>query len=414
VNVVIFNVKYSPNLGDGVIAECLEEAIARRTGWAVRSIDLAGRTRWSTSGNARIRRLKLAALQRMPRGVRDALVEVVLGRTIEKELRPGWRAELECADAAIIGGGQLFQDGDLNFPIKLSAAGAEIHRRGIPAAIYAVGASPSQSAKGRALFAQLFHQTAPVYLAARDARSADVVRSFGYEPKLGLDPGLLASGLWPARRRSQRSRFRVGLGITHPVVLSHHASGKRRGLSVSAAIGLYQRMAQRLADHGYDVVCFTNGAAEDEGLKDMLETRGSLRRDRIAFAPRSKSPEDLARLIAHNDAIVSHRLHAAILAYSYGVPAIGLLWDEKLASFFQSIGHPERAKEFDDATTARIEHIVGKAIADGLDQDRHARIIGEAETGIDELVAALERAVAAPKERTSASANPPSLLGAEA
>ena len=39
------NVKYSPNLGDGLLAECLEaELRSARPGVETRSIDLAGRT----------------------------------------------------------------------------------------------------------------------------------------------------------------------------------------------------------------------------------------------------------------------------------------------------------------------------------------------------------------------------------
>jgi hypothetical protein len=45
--IVIFNVKYSSNLGDGLIALCLESAIRTALpGAAVDSQDLAGRTKF--------------------------------------------------------------------------------------------------------------------------------------------------------------------------------------------------------------------------------------------------------------------------------------------------------------------------------------------------------------------------------
>ena len=48
-SIVLFNLKYSPNLGDGVIALCLENELRRHfVSWDVRSIDLAGRSEWTT------------------------------------------------------------------------------------------------------------------------------------------------------------------------------------------------------------------------------------------------------------------------------------------------------------------------------------------------------------------------------
>ena len=50
--IVLFNVKYSPNLGDGVIAECLEAALRAQTGAEVLSLDLAGRTTYGAARHA--------------------------------------------------------------------------------------------------------------------------------------------------------------------------------------------------------------------------------------------------------------------------------------------------------------------------------------------------------------------------
>ena len=385
-NIVIFNVKFSANLGDGVIAECLEAAIARRTGWQVESIDLAGRTDWPTGAGGRSRRLKLAVLQAMPRPIRDASVSLVLGRMIRDTLQPHWRERLGNADAAVFGGGQLIQDGDLNFPLKLSAAGAEVRRRGIPAAIFAVGAAPSKSARGRALFEELFRSTHILYAAARDTASCDALKSLGCEAELCRDPGLFAAQIWPAKAQEQRKRPRIGLGITHPVVLSHHASRKQRHTTESAA-RLYERMATRLVAAGNDVMCFTNGAAEDEALLKKLGSRDAMRNAPVEIAPRANRPKELCKRIANCDALIAHRLHAAIVAYSYQVPSIGLRWDDKLVGFFDSVGYGERTAEFDEATASQIDTLIASVMAEGVRGDRHAQIIQETEAGIDNLIA---------------------------
>lgn len=66
--IVLLNVKYSPNLGDGLLSECLERELARALpDCEVTSIDLAGRTGYP-SGYGRTRGTALALLERLPAG----------------------------------------------------------------------------------------------------------------------------------------------------------------------------------------------------------------------------------------------------------------------------------------------------------------------------------------------------------
>ena len=93
--VVTFNVKYSPNLGDGVIAECLEAELARRlTCISINALDLAGRTDRNHRAKTGGRVLALKALQAMPSTLRDVLVEVVLRLRLKWKCRPIWRNAL--------------------------------------------------------------------------------------------------------------------------------------------------------------------------------------------------------------------------------------------------------------------------------------------------------------------------------
>ena len=384
--VAIFNVGFSPNLGDGVIALCLKRSIERRTGWQVLPIDLAGRTQFSDPGRGTARVAKLAALQLMPRWLREKFVEYVLGRSIKERLRPQWRAMLSGVRFVVFGGGQLFQDGDLNFPLKLAAAAAECEHYRLPLAIFAVGAAPSQSMRGSELMRRLTGSSRVVYASARDDQSRASLRQLGLGATLCRDPGLLAADLWPTPGGSPRAIKIVGLGLTHPSLLAHHSS-RGHSPSYEQAVGLYGAIVKRLRASGYDVLCFTNGAGEDERLLAAL--RGRLSADkaegRVRFAPRCKSPSELATMIGACDALVAHRLHAAILAYAYRVPAIGLLWDDKLEAFFKSVDREAHLVAFEQAPT-RIGTLVAKAMAEGVDATEHARVLEETRKGIDDLV----------------------------
>ncbi len=404
--VAIFNLKHSPNLGDGAIAECLEHALRERGLDRVLSIDLAGRRERPGASDGTGRAFKLTLLQRLPGWLRDAGVAIVLGWRVRRRLRPFWRAQLRAADVVIFGGGQLIQDNDLNFPIKLAAAADECRRRGLPTALFAVGAAPLRSRLAQRLVLRLLGPGRLLHAVVRDEPSRGALRELGCDAVVGRDPALLAAQVWPAPALDRDGPLNVGLGITHPAVLAHHSS-RREVHSVEDAARRYSVMAERLAASGLGVVCFTNGAAEDELLLAAVSRR--LRRSgcpgaAVRIASRPERPQDLAMLIAGCDAVVAHRLHAAILAFAYRVPMIGLRWDDKLASFFASVGLADRVVAFDDRTADNVERLVRRALSEGIAAEAHARAVAETNAAIDGLVAALASTARTPAPVTLAAA----------
>lgn len=416
--VAIFNVKYSPNLGDGVIAECLEHALRQRGGWVTWSIDLAGREGWSEACGGRNRALTLGLLRRMPGWLRDAGVGLVLEFKVRTRIMKQWRQLLDGADAAVFGGGQLIQDADLNFPIKLAGAATACRSMNIPMAVFAVGATRCRSALGRRLLRRLLASDGLLHAAARDDASCAVLSDLGCKAQPCCDPGLLACNVWPASARCKRKRPRVGLGITHPAVLAHHG-GWRAGRS-GDALSLYLMMVQRLTAADFDVVCFSNGAAEDElfvseigsRLRDMRSGDGEGGGGAVRIARQCETPGDLARLIACFDCVVAHRLHAAILAYSYRVPSVGLRWDEKLARFYQAVGRGDFVVPFDRDSALIINAVVSEAMKQPIDRIAHERVLALTIAGIDRLIAAVntgslrERRPATQASGVDLSANP--------
>jgi polysaccharide pyruvyl transferase WcaK-like protein len=395
--IVVFNVKYSPNLGDGIIAECLEHELGQfLKGAQIVTLDLAGRTHWSTPGDARTRLTRLALLQRMPGWIRDVTVGVVLGFRLHTELRPAWKLALADADLAVFGGGQLMQDGDLNFPLKLAAAASECHRRGLPVAIFAVGVAPSRSLRGRRLFRRLLRSPRLVHVAARDPQSVSELHSMGcHDVALCRDPGLLAARVWPASDRPARTRRLVGLGITHGALLRHHA-GDGIGDHGPELIDLYAGLVDNLIAAGYDIVCFSNGAAEDEAIVAILRGRFSKidpAGSRVRAAPRCRAPRDLAALIASFDAVIAHRLHACILAYSYKIPHLGLTWDGKLQAFFATVRRGKYTVPLNATTKAAIVPLLAEACEEGIDRAVHARVLAETTQGVRRLTDALVQAL---------------------
>ena len=390
----LFNVKYSPNLGDGVIAECLEAEIRRCIPNAVvRSIDLAGRTTWLPPQNSRFRAAALSTLRRLPRWASNYVVKLALGQKLRRSLQPLWSKQLAEASFVIFGGGQLFQDPDLNFPLKLAAANEACRSQNLKKAIYSVGVSRCHSPRGRNLLRGLLDDPDTIHIGVRDENSINNLSALSNRTGvLTPDPGLLASRFWPSESVKARANLTIGLGITHPSVLMHHAE---RSSQFSDYVSLYQQTIQSLLSSGFDVVCFSNGAGEDERLlrEILLESQPPKKWDgRVQLAPRAAHPRELARLISQFDAVIAHRLHTNILAYSYRVPHIGLAWDPKLQAFFDSVDRDKFHITLDDPNSRSIASRVIEALEAGISTQIHSRTLDLSADSIAKLAAKIVEA----------------------
>jgi polysaccharide pyruvyl transferase WcaK-like protein len=395
--IALFNLKYSQNLGDGVIALCLEHELRRHFPlWDVRSIDLAGRSEWATSKGGTTRASLLRLLDQLPAWAGEAAVQAALGVELQRRLLQFYREGVDGCRFAIFGGGQLFQDGDLNFPLKLAAAAKICSAAAVPFGVYAVGAAESRSRTGRRLFRRVLTACQPDVVFARDAASASRLLDLGaISAKVCLDPGILASELWPTAASGMR-RQAVGLCITHPAVLSHH--GGAVGGSSQAFMDRVVALIERLTAENYSLVCFTDGANEDElfltRCRDRLRNSG-LAGNRIVFAPRCGNPAELARLVSSFDAVIAHRLHACILAYSYKIPAIGLLWDPKLDAFFEAVGQSHHVVDLERASDESMVDRVAAALATPISPTRHAAVLESARLSVYEMANGIGNALGA-------------------
>lgn len=392
----LFNVKYSPNLGDGLLSECIEAELMRIVpGLVVEAFDLAGRTDYVAGG--RLRGATLSLLQSSPTPVRHGLVRTLLGHSLSRQ-RPIWRARLAGIDAAVTGGGNLFSDADLNFPLKIDAAWDELRAAGIPTAVFAVGVADNWSETGAALFRRALAGTRLLDASVRDARSAGIWNrrlgaSGAPRARVVHDPGLLVARHVP-QVRGPRTTPRIGLGLTHPTTLRYHSD--EAAVSERALTEWYAALVRGCLAQGWSVDVFTNGSPEDEAYLGRLRavlaetapapTGGPA----LAFAPRFRNPTELATFVSGLDLLMAHRLHANIAAYSYGVPQIGFTWDLKLKSFFDLVGRGEYVRTAGRDGPEAVLALAERGLREGLDPRRHGAILDEAAADVAVLAETLK------------------------
>ncbi|GIT92003.1 hypothetical protein JANAI62_24600 [Jannaschia pagri] len=376
-----FGLRYSPNLGDGVIAECVAHGVrTRKPGVDLTHVDLSGRGDFGAV-TVRNREMLLAILDRLPLWLRQRLTLWKLGKLMDR-LEADWRAAAQC-DLAVIGGGQILSDANLNFPIKVGQAARLLREAATPTAIYAVGVSKNWTPKGQALFARLL-ETDLRMVGPRDAHSLTAwtdQTEGGPTPEVLLDPGLLAAECYgPAKAVSGR----IGLCVTDFNLLGHHADGSVAGGAVGP-VEFYVGIAEALITKGFDVCLFTNGAAEDRALRARVAAALG-QRDGVLVPEDPVRPDDLVSQIGACEAVVAHRLHACIVAYSYGRAIVGLGWDRKLQSFFETVDLAAGFTAAPEITGTDVARLVDTALARGVDASKRAQILDRAWAGIDRLL----------------------------
>lgn len=334
--ITLLNVKYSQNLGDGIIAECFEHALRKApTVSHVQSCDLAGRMRYDGKGN-QVRQTTRTLLDRLPRFLRRTVSIAILRQMVSTKLRAHYMNQLEDADIAVIGGGQLIADAELNFPLKIYEAAQAARDNGAALAVYGVGVGHSFSRRGQGLFDAAFEEGL-ISVQVRDERSAKRwLERFGGEWVGHVwDPGLLARQVYDRPLRPRALKKTIGIGITHPSTLDLHADRKRDRMSEKDWVTFYRQLIDYFIARNWTVKLFTNGACGDQSFARKI-IRNARTTDGLSLSDRPKTPKKLAHLISSFDAVIAHRLHASVVAYSYGIPHVGLGWDSKMEGFFEA------------------------------------------------------------------------------
>jgi polysaccharide pyruvyl transferase WcaK-like protein len=368
--VVICAVPFSDNLGDGVIADGLGSLVRNRHPTAeVELLDIAGREyiRQSAIRGGRVYRL----FQELPSAVRGGIATAVFSARYLSSWRKSWQKKLHGADLVIVGGGNLFADVSLNFPVKLYLLSFSLSDK--RCVVFGVGASSQWTPIGKYLIRRFFARARPEIIVARDTQSAGILRELaaGINARILVAPD--AALAIPNEAHEAENSWDVGLCISDICTLRYNVNEKGGADSVTYFAKLY---ALLVAD-GKRVLLFINGAAEDEkalvAVAERLRLEGEIPDIKIP-----RTPEALISTICMCRSIVAHRMHANIVAYRFAIPSVGIEWDPKVRFFLESVDRadclvPAEASPSDVLNTHRIL----RSIDEG-DVARHRRSLAAA------------------------------------
>lgn len=133
------------------------------------------------------------------------------------------------------------------------------------------------------------------------------------------------------------------------------------------AAALWKGLADEIENRGYEYEFLTSGHYSDEAYLDYLIRKHGISEERCCF--NMNLPEILVQKIAACDAVISCRLHPSIVAFSLGVPAVGIIWNSKVKYFYESVGYGERVMSTEHVSPVILMDRLEKAMGQGIKKE---------------------------------------------
>ncbi|SBV95296.1 conserved hypothetical protein [uncultured Alphaproteobacteria bacterium] len=380
--ILVFNDRFSANVGDGLLAEALLHHLrAEVPEIPSLGVDIDGKTGYAAGEDRRGWKRCLP----VPFALRRRLRCRAAYRRVRARIA-AIRSETAGISAIVIGGGQLITATSDYFPARLSAVLDDAREHRVPVYVHAVGVSEAetwQAADARLLARALTDRTCLRRAAVRDTRSKRLWDLLAPEVPAALapDPGIVADAL--PHRRGEPDPERVGIGVMAPKVVREIMKAED-----GAGVAFYRDLCGALADRGLRLRLFTNGDPGDETFLDALMADGAVA-GIAERAPRPRDPAALLEIVGGCGAIAAHRMHANIAAYALGVPHVGLGWDPKLEGFFALSGRSGFLVGPGPGSATRAADAVARALATPWDEARRRQVRAHAVRAVADLAAAI-------------------------
>lgn len=357
--IAVIGVYYAPNLGDAIICDCVMSWLCERWPSAVIDrIDIENKKCFEKQEDTSMRLLVYRGLKlkwdywQTRHHIRD---RVYYWNMLDVAARQDFyeKVAAEKYDAAVFAGGQLFMDwlsADICGFLK------QFEQAGTPVYFNACGVGITVSDKIREMLSRHLLCDNVKLISSRD--DAEQIKQLYLDNKKNViktfDPALWTSCVYGNISVSPDSV--VGLGVMY----SNHAP-------LWKITRFWIRLIRELDAVGIRWKMFCNGAVDDYNYAAyVLEKAGRSREKYLCRC--AENPQELIRQISSFCSLISFRLHSHIVAASYGIPAVAIVWDEKLRFFYRNLGHEERCRTIYDRPESVLQSLQ-KAQEEGYDME---------------------------------------------
>ena len=147
----------------------------------------------------------------------------------------------------------------------------------------------------------------------------------------------------------------IGIGIARERLFCDYGHEEIDG---GFMLRFWKELIGMLESKGYKWKLFTNGLNSDEEFAmKVLQFTGHGEK-----LPQTMNSRELVRDIASFDGVIAQRMHSNIIAYSLGIPSVGIVWNEKMRFWGERIGYKERYIMPDELSAERVFDAFEKAM----------------------------------------------------
>lgn len=355
--IAVIGVYYSENLGDGVICDCVAYWLKQAFPEAdIHIIDIEGKTDFLLQQSVTIKLLqyrhyKLKWDEFLTKtGIKDRIyywnkLDVDTRRDFYEKIGKG------NFDAAVFAGGQLFMDW---LSLDICEFLKQFEKRNVPVYFNACGVGFAISENIRRQLNKYLIKNNVRLISSRDDAEMVEARYLCKKRKTyrTFDPALWCKEVYG---EIKKSRDLLGLGIMY----SNHTSFKK-------LTRFWISLIKELEKRHIKWKMFCNGSAEDYSYGWYVLKKAGLKGEQYIL-PYPKRPKELVKQITSFSKIISFRLHSHIIAAAYDIPAVAIVWDDKLRFFYRKIHHEERCRSERDSPDVILDTL-DTAVKEGYDR----------------------------------------------
>lgn len=290
--------------------------------------------------------------------------------------------QVEGCDLAIIAGGGIIHYRHHDYWQNISAFIVACGRLGIPVAVNAVGIEDYDAGNLKCrMLSSYLRQDIVKSVTTRD--DIDVLKLYmeGSHAVVGkiIDPVIFCSRMTGIQRNENSQT--VGIGIIRKNIFSDfHVEFNHKRLA-----SFYADIIRSFEQNGTSYRLFTNGLEEDLDILPDIESK--LGHSLEVTVPQSAN--DLIRIVSGFKGIITARMHSCIVAYSLGVPAVGLVWNRKLEFWGRNIGCSSCFLALEGLDPALAIRQLDTAMQEGYDRQLREQLEEEHLKSVSETLKAL-------------------------
>lgn len=179
------------------------------------------------------------------------------------------------------------------------------------------------------------------------------------------DPAVFTDTVFAPYRQERPAGEKKKIGIF--ILRQGGFTDNKVAFSKEEAAALWLDLIRQLEAKGYDYELLTSGHFADEAFLDHLIRKYGVSEQKCVF--NINSPERLIGKISSFDAVVSCRLHPSIISFALDVPSVGIVWNQKVTGFYNSVGYEDRVFETEGISAAQIVNKLEQIMREGVKKD---------------------------------------------